>query len=252
MLWNSLKQTLKNNFPFLGKRDKGFYRLQKELNIRFKKPDLIEQAFYHKSYRTEKKIKIDNERLEFLGDAVLEIGISDFLYQTLPDASEGILSQIRADAVNKDQLAKIAQKIGLGDFIFMGRGEILSRGHSKPALLADCLEAFLGAYYLDAGIRKTFRLIRKLWTPYLKEMTENAGKTNYKSLLQEYSQKRYKELPVYELLETSGYDHEKKFRVCVHVGGERYGPIDAFKKKDAEKTLAEMAYRSLSSSEEES
>ena len=162
----------------------------------FKDPELLVQAFRHPSYVNEQSewgLK-DNQRLEFLGDAVLDLAISHILMEIFQDAREGDLSKFRAMVVDEAGLYQVALKLGLGDYLLLGRGEDQSKGREKPSILADTTEALIGAIYLDGGFDTTIKIIREIFSPLLKRVGTEELDRDYKSLLQEYSQQTRKAL----------------------------------------------------------
>lgn len=189
--------------------------LEKSLAYRFKNPHLLEEALRHRSFvnehpQTEGR---DNERFEFLGDAVLNLVVSHVLMQTFPDMTEGDLSRTRAHLVNETYLAQVARALQLGPCIQLGRGEALTGGHDKPSLLSDALEAVLAAIYLDGGFQAVFDVIgNRLDFPF-ETVGTPAEITDYKSRLQEYAQNRGESVPLYRVVNESGPDHDKTFTV---------------------------------------
>ncbi|WP_456325014.1 ribonuclease III [Desulfonauticus submarinus] len=190
--------------------------LFKILNYSFNNKDLLIQALTHTSYANETGTK-HNERLEFLGDAVLELAISDILYSKFPQAEEGKLTKARACLVNETSLANLARKLELGKFILLGKGEELQGGREKNSILADTFEALLGAIYLDSkNFFQTKKVISKLFFPLLpKKINTLTEKKDYKTQLQEYTQQKFGDRPIYTLIESSGPDHAKIFKVKV-------------------------------------
>lgn len=195
--------------------------LEKSLAYRFKNPHLLEEALRHRSFvnehpQTEGR---DNERFEFLGDAVLNLVVSHVLMQTFPDMTEGDLSRTRAHLVNETYLAQVARALQLGPCIQLGRGETLTGGHDKPSLLSDALEAVLAAIYLDGGFQAVFDVIgNRLDFPF-ETVGTPAEITDYKSRLQEYAQNRGESVPLYRVVNESGPDHDKTFTVEMTLTG---------------------------------
>lgn len=188
--------------------------LEMYLNYTFNDTKLLEQALTHTSYANEAQEE-DNERLEFLGDAVLELAVSHLLYLHFPQAEEGKLTKARAFLVNEKSLANIAQKIHLGKFIKLGKGEEQQGGRKRPSILADTLEALLGAIYLDSkDFFLTQNIIESLLKPlWPKDINKLEEKKDYKTLLQEFTQENFGDRPVYSLIDSSGPDHAKIFKV---------------------------------------
>ena len=219
-------------------------RCQKNLGVCFRRQHLLEQAFVHSSYCNENPDfgYASNERLEFLGDAVLNFVVTEKLYKEFPDLSEGELTDIRASLVCRDALAEIASSLELGGWLLLGRGEELSGGRTKASNLANAMEALIGAVYLDQGIAKTRRFIVRQIKRDLEEI--KAGKTvlNYKALVQELIQGEGRPTPVYRLVEATGPDHDKQFTAEILVDGEALGRGTGRTKKVAESRAARAAW----------
>jgi ribonuclease III len=223
--------------------------LQEKLHYAFRNPDLLSTALTHRSHVNENPQlgARDNERLEFLGDAVLGLCVSDLLMKKHADFDEGTLSKIRSLLVNEKPLADLAAQLGLGDCLLLGRGEDHSGGRTKESLLANALEAVIAAIYLDSSFSKTKTIIKKLMGPLLNDEALNAQCFDYKTALQELCQKKYKSAPLYALLESSGPDHDKTFEVEVTVGPDIRQIGYGKSKKDAQKQAAQKAWESLHS-----
>jgi ribonuclease III len=223
--------------------------LQEKLHYAFRNPDLLSTALTHRSHVNENPQlgARDNERLEFLGDAVLGLCVSDLLMKKHADFDEGTLSKIRSLLVNEKPLADLAAQLGLGDCLLLGRGEDHSGGRTKESLLANALEAVIAAIYLDSSFSKTKTIIKKLMGPLLNDEALNAQCFDYKTALQELCQKKYKSAPLYTLLESSGPDHDKTFEVEVTVGPDIRQIGYGKSKKDAQKQAAQKAWESLHS-----
>lgn len=211
----------------------------KSVDIKFKDILLLDQAFHHRSITNEKKHVKNNERLEFLGDSVLGIVTASYLYRNL-DNPEGDLAKIKSAVVSEKALAPIALKLGINKLLVLGHGEEISGGRNKPAILADCMEAIIGAYYLDAGYKSAEQYVLSFIKPEIEKVCKN-GMKDYKSVLQEKYQKSHKKTPVYELLGITGPEHEQIFEVVVHLGDEVFGPTKAGSKKEAEQLAAKIA-----------
>ncbi len=219
----------------------------KPLGLRFHNYKLLEQAFHHCSYSNENSSEklYNNERLEFLGDSVLGLATADFLYSDMSsDHHEGDLAKIKAVVVSEKTLAPIALKFGIDKMLVLGHGEELSGGRKKPAILADCMEAVIGAYYLDSGFEAVEKYILSFIVPEVRKVQQTGGK-DYKTLLQELFQQKRKRTPVYELKEIAGPAHDQIFRVCVKLDKITYGPADGKSKKEAEQNVAQMAYNEI-------
>ncbi len=217
------------------------------LGLKFKDLSLLDLAFHHRSYSNEDTghRHLNNERLEFLGDSVLGLVTADFLYEDMVENQEGDLAKIKAAAVSEKSLAPIGLEFGLNEMLVLGRGEELSGGRTKNAILADCMEAVIGAYYIDQGFEAAKKYVLSFIVPEIRKIQETGGK-DYKTLLQEAYQKKFKKCPVYETVSVTGPDHEKTFRVQVHLGDVSYGPESGKSKKDAEQMAARTAYRAIS------
>lgn len=200
-------------------------------------------ALTHKSYCNEHKNEPceDNERLEFLGDAVVDLAIGQRLMERFPKATEGELSKLRALIVNEEGLARIARTVGFGELLLFGRGEALTGGREKNSVLADALEAVIGAIYLGQGMPAVLTFIDQFFADALAGVAEGRQGKDYKSLLQEAAQHRLKESPRYRVVSESGPEHEKIFEVEVLVGGEVCGRNTGRSKKEAEQAAAEQA-----------
>lgn len=185
--------------------------LSKRLAYTFKEADLLRQALTHRSFGTP-----HNERLEFLGDSVLSLAISTKLYYDFPKLTEGDLSRVRAHLVKEPTLAQIAQDMQLGDYLFLGEGELKSGGFRRPSILADALEAIMGAIYLDGGFDETRRVIDALYAPLVASLDPKKLSKDPKTQLQEYLQSLKLPLPQYVIIATEGEAHEQRFKLeCI-------------------------------------
>ena len=228
-----------------------FEALNKRLDYTFQDMDLLEQAFRHSSYvneRTDLGLQ-DNERLEFLGDAVLDLAISHILMNLFQDAKEGDLSKYRASVVNEKGLFQIAKSLDLGDYLHLGKGEELTQGREKPSILANTLEALIGALYLDAGFFKTKEIIQRLFGTILGKIDSGHVINDFKSRLQEYTQEVYKVRPQYLLLDERGPAHDKTFKVALRLNGEIMAEGEGRSKKEAEQRAAKEAFFCLKKEE---
>ena len=233
--------------------DKGCQRLCDQIDYQFRDEELLELALTHKSF-TEFESKTgerNNEKLEFLGDAVLDMAISELLMERFPELDEGGLSKFRASLVNEDGLAHIARKMKLGDSLRMGKGEDLSGGREKPSLLADALEAVLAAIYLDSrkteGFSRVSIIIYELYHEELPEQVDSFISRDYKSELQEFVQKNLNLPANYELVNQFGPDHQKEFEMVVKVEERILGRGRGFSKKQAGQAAAQDALNRLQS-----
>lgn len=188
-------------------------RLQSTLDYRFKQLDLLELALTHRSCSRN----TNNERLEFLGDSVLNLVISQHIYEREPEANEGDLSRIRSSLVKEEALARVARDIGLGDFIYLGGGELKSGGFRRSSILSDTLEAIIGAIYLDSGFEQARDTILFLYRNYLRTLPDTDTLKDSKTRLQEYLQSKQLELPEYSVIKTVGKSHDQVFTVSCTV-----------------------------------
>ncbi|MBW1706914.1 MAG: ribonuclease III [Deltaproteobacteria bacterium] len=218
--------------------------LSNKLGHNFTNPELLSQAFRHASYVNEQddsNLK-DNERLEFLGDAVLDLAISHLLMNRFEDAEEGDLSKFRAMVVDEAGLYQIALMLRLGAYLLLGKGEEHSSGREKPSILANTMEALIGALYLDAGFDTALEVVGKLFSPLLEKVGTLEMIYDYKSIFQEYTQKIYKTLPKYHLVEEVGPAHDKTFKVALTLNGETLAEGKGKSKKEAEQEAAKEAF----------
>lgn len=213
--------------------------LQQTINISFHNANLLKEAFMHRSYLNEARgIRTSNERLEFLGDAILSLLTSHFLYQTYPEFPEGTLTNIRSGLVKTTSLASVASALDLGDLLFLSHGEEASGGRKNPSLLADTFEALLGAIYLDQGLDKARAFLTTYLFPKSKEIVENKAYIDFKSLLQEIIQEESKNSPTYRVVKSEGPDHAKTFWVEVMADGKILGEGKGKSKQEAEQAAA--------------
>lgn len=221
--------------------------IQKALGVTFKDPSLLRQALIHGSFSNENSTlaPVPNERLEFLGDAVLDLVVATRLYLDFPDFSEGEMTRLRAVLVRRDTLARVAKSISLGDYLYLGKGEDATGGRNKTANLAGALEAVIGAVYLDQGPETVTTLILRLFDVELRKAVIIHSDANYKSELQEILQAREQRTPSYHVIETSGPDHNKMFTVEVRLDDIILGRGSGKSKKAAETAAAETALKSL-------
>ena len=220
---------------------------QEILGVSFKHLALLEQALVHSSYINENPAYTsgNNERMEFLGDAVLNFIVADKLYREFPDLSEGRMTRLRAVLVRDDTLAKIARNIRLGDFLFMGKGEESSGGRNKTPNLAGALEAVIAAVYLDLGTRATTKMVHGLMAEDWQKLTSAEADIDYKSKLQEFTQSKHQSIPVYRLVTETGPDHDKVFKIEVFVNNKALATAKGKSKKMAETEAARLALQKL-------
>ena len=224
--------------------------LQSSLGYQFKSLALLEEALTHSSLVNEQKAASPqhNERLEFLGDAVLSLVISEYLASVLPQSSEGILSKLKAQLVSEVSLAQVARRLGLGEHLKLGRGEDRSKGREKDSLLADGLEAVLAAVHLDGGFeasRTVTRFIFAVELTHIAAQEEQPGAGDYKTQFQEWCQKWHDTLPRYAIVRETGPDHQKSFEVELSIQGEVVGVGSGRSKKEAEQQAAKQALRQV-------
>jgi ribonuclease-3 len=208
-------------------------------------PDLLERALTHRSFAYENGGLPTNERLEFLGDAVLQLIVTDTLYRKHPDLAEGQLAKLRAAVVQMRALAGVARDLRLGAYVQLGRGEEGTGGRDKPSILADTLEAVIGAVYLDHGLGDAGRLVHRLFDPVIATSAQLGAGLDWKTSLQELAAAEFLGVPEYRV-EESGPDHQKTFRATVRVAGRTYGSGEGKSKKEAEQQAAEAAYTAIS------
>ncbi len=223
----------------------GSKALDRALGVRFRDAALRELAVTHRSYAFERELGYNNERLEFLGDAVLGLVVTDMAFRDFPELPEGELAKLRAAIVNMTALADVARDLDLGAFIFLGKGEEMSGGRDKASILADALEATLGAVYVDRGLDVARKLIERLFRPRMIAYVRGEGGRDYKTILQEVASSELHALPEYRISER-GPDHEKEFTATVFLAGESWGSGTGRSKKEAEQQAAHEAFRKLS------
>jgi len=229
-------------------RKKTLQELQKKIGYRFKSLDLLNQGLRHKSFVHENVDAEgqDNERLEFLGDAVLDLIIGHLIMDRYPDYPEGSLSRLRASVVNETRLAKIARDLSLGEYLLLGKGEEMTRGREKSSILSSTLEALLATIYLDGGYKKAFKAIAQLFSLTLEVAEKESFYQDYKTKLQELSQDTLKATPRYVLAKEYGPDHDKVFGVQVQIQGKVAGVGAGRSKKEAEQRAARRTLEKLS------
>ena len=216
-------------------------KLENLISCDFKNKDLLKEALTHRSYLNEnpKWHLPHNERLEFLGDAVLELAVTESLYEQFPKESEGKLTVLRAALVNYQMLARLSKKIELEKFLLMSRGEAKDTGRAREVILANAMEALIGALYLDGGYKNAKQFVFGFVLPEIKEVLQKGLDRDPKSLLQEWSQANLKITPAYKLLSEKGPDHKKIFIVGVYFGKEEIARGQGLSKQDAEVEAAQ-------------
>ena len=227
----------------LPERRKELQLFQTQAGIRFRSLELLNQAFTHRSFAHETaEPSENNERLEFLGDSVLGLAVAECLYLQLPDQPEGEMARIKSFVVSENSLSEIAKHLRVDNFILIGRGEEFSGGRSKKAILADALEAIIGAYFLDSGFEQSRKFVLRILVPEIEKVLENRHAQDYKSILQEHVQKRMKTYPHYKVVQKTGPDHDKTFWIEVQIGERTFGAGKGKNKKEAEQDAARIAY----------
>src|SRR3989339_32653 len=213
--------------------------LLSQLNLTPKNEHLIHNAFVHRSYLNESKdFEESNERLEYLGDAVLELIVSQYLFESYPDFQEGMLTNLRAALVRTESLALVATELGFPPLLLMSKGEEATGGRQNISILADTFEAFLGALYLDQGLVPCQQILEVHLLPQTKTILKTQAYKDNKSLLQEIAQARYKATPLYSLLTESGPDHDKNFVMQVTIDGKNYAEGQGKSKQAAQEDAA--------------
>ncbi|SLM19670.1 Ribonuclease 3 [uncultured spirochete] len=226
-------------------------QFQQLVVISFHNIVLLDIAFTHSSYVNEAHpTRNDNERLEFLGDSVLGVCISHILYEKFPDKREGELARMKSVLVSESSLSAVASTLSLADYLLLGKGEENSGGRQKPAILADAAEALLGAYYLDKGLEAAKALVLRLFADKIEALASTSGK-DFKSIIQEYAQKRGIELPNYKIIKIEGLEHARHFHISCVLDGETFGPLEGHTKKEAEQRAARQAFEALHAREGE-
>lgn len=221
--------------------------IEKLLAFEFANKALLQRALTHRSYLNEEPDYPleDNERLEFLGDAVLDFVTAEYLYHHYPEMPEGRLTNLRSALVRTERLAQFSAELDLGDYILMGRGEVSSGGRRRMAILCDVFEAIVGAIYLDSGIEAAIAFIHRIIEPALEEIIATNADKDSKSLLQELAQSYHRITPTYQTVEESGPDHAKEFVVEAVIGEQAYGQGAGYSKQTAAQAAAEQALQLL-------
>jgi ribonuclease-3 len=226
-------------------RRKALRAFQKAAGLKFKSLELLNVAFMHRSVSNESGCKINNERLEFLGDAILGAVAATLLYRDLGQKPEGELAKIKSVVVSEDVLSGIARVLQIDTVLLLGKGEELTGGRTKKGILADALEALIGALYLDSGYKAAFSFVSRHIRTEISRVLDRNYHQDYKSILQELSQRLFHTYPLYRLIKRSGPEHERLFWMEVTVNGLAYGPGMGRSKKSAEQEAAKMAWEKL-------
>lgn len=222
----------------------------KSLNLDVKNPDFYREAFMHKTFATEHDIAYDNQRLEFLGDAVVQIIVTEELFHRYPDMKEGAMTKIRSAMVNQEALATIARNLHLGEYLQLGRGEKEAHGDQRDSTLSDLFEAFMGAIFLDSGMDAARDLLVNYIREHIPEPADIVKSENPKGALQEFTQQRHMGVPKYHVASVTGPEHQPLHRVEVTIPG--YEPVSgyAFSRKQAESDAARRLLAILLEKEE--
>ncbi len=215
--------------------------LQKSLGYQFKNEKLITEALTHRSYSRN----FNNERLEYLGDAVLDLIVGEYLYKLFPDEEEGMLSKLRAAMVNEESFDRLAKRINLGKYLLLSLAEENNGGREKPSILSSAFEALIGAVYLEAGFEKARDIALKLLKEEYPEITPQKLLKDYKTTLQEITQAHFGEVPEYRLINTKGPDHKKEFEIGVFINNKEYARAVGKSKKAAQQEGAKATIEKL-------
>ncbi len=233
--------------PFISEdRKRELLFFQSKNGLSFNDIQLLDNAFIHSSFANEAKGRDlkDNERLEFLGDSVLSVVVSEWLYNHLT-VDEGECTRIRSLVVSEDALFEVAKDMELDKYLMIGKGEEQTGGRGKKAILADCTEALIAAIFIDKGFFEARTFVQGKIVPIIEKVLENHYMKDYKTTLQEYIQKRYKKVPIYTLAGTEGPEHDQTFSYTVTFHGKTYGPAKGHNKKAAEQNVAKLALEEI-------
>ncbi len=221
--------------------------LQKCLGYQFKDKTLILEALTHKSCKKAR----NNERLEFLGDAVLDLVVGEYLYHKFPNTDEGKLSKMRASLVNEEGFKKLSLELNLGKYLLLSTAEEHNKGREKPSLLSNVYEALMGALYLETGLDKVKEITSKLIEKTYPKIDMDSIFKDYKTTLQEFTQEHYGVIPEYKMMGSSGPDHKKEFEMAVFIDGKKIAKAVGKSKKAAHQIVAEMALKILKKQEKQ-
>ncbi|MBI5598479.1 MAG: ribonuclease III [Deltaproteobacteria bacterium] len=229
------------------KREALLKKFKEGLAFAFKDQSLAEAVFVHTSYLNEKEGRglRSNERLEFLGDAVLSSAVSHLLFERFPDMNEGEMTAIRARLINRRTLAMLSKELGLGPLMLLGKGERAGGGAENPTILSDAFEALIAAAYMDQGYPAVFSFVKGVFTPLMEASSIGSGHFDFKPRLQELAQRHFKEAPVYRLVKETGPAHRRLFSVEAVIAGTVLGRAAGTTKKDAEQLSARQALETL-------
>jgi len=215
--------------------------LEKSLGYQFKNKKLITEALTHRSYKKD----VNNERLEFLGDAVMDLIVGEYLFHLFPKAEEGILSKLRAALVNEDSFTRLAKRLDLGKFLYLSPAEENNNGREKPSILSSAFEAVMGAVYLEAGLEKAKEIALELLRKEFPVITPEELLKDYKTTLQEITQAHFGVVPEYRLISASGPDHKKEFEIGVFIQDREYARAKGKSKKTAQQEGARLTIEML-------
>ncbi len=215
--------------------------LEKALDYKFKQANLITEALTHKSY----KKPYNNERLEFLGDAVLDLIVGEYLFEKFANEDEGVLSKIRASLVNEKGFTRLAEHINLGDNLLLSIAEENNHGRTKPSLLSNAFEAIIGAIYLESGLKDASRVAIRLIEDSYETIDLNSLSKDFKTTLQELTQAEFGETPTYKLIRAFGPDHQKEFEIAIELQHKPISQAIGRSKKEAQQKAAEIALEKL-------
>ena len=228
--------------------EKDISKFKYNINYEFKNIELLKEAITHRSYSVERGLNYDNQRLEFLGDAVIEIIYTEYLFHRYPNEQEGALTKMRSALVKQGTLAKLSRELGFGDFLRLGKGEQDAMGRNRDSNLCDLFEAVIGAFFLDAGIDKVKSFVIPLIEKYFPDPAKMLNSLNPKGALQEYTQKEFGVSPKYKLIDSSGPDHLPLYTYSVSINDKQLATGKASKRKSAESNAAKAALIKLKSS----
>jgi len=215
--------------------------IYKSIGYKFKNKNLLIEALTHKSYANEHKLRFNNERLEYLGDAIIDFAIAYILFERFTGGNEGLLSRFRASLVNEKVLSKIARDIHLNEYIILGRGEVLTSGNEKDSILSDAYEAVVAAIFLDSNMNTVLKVIKRHFKTELDNINSQDMINDYKTAIMIFCQEKYKIAPIYELLSQTGPDHDSTFEVRILINGSECGRGQGKTKKEAEQRAAKEA-----------
>ncbi|PAF43349.1 ribonuclease III [Helicobacter sp. 11S03491-1] len=218
-----------------------FIKLEQTIGYVFHDKALLLEALTHKSCKTS----YNNERLEFLGDAVLDLLVGEFLFRRFPRSAEGNLSKMRAAIVNEKGFMKLAQAIQLGAYLYISQSEEYNKGRDKPSILSNAFEALMGAIYLESGLQKVQEIVYDLLEKVYPKIDFESLFVDFKTALQELTQARFSQIPEYVLIDESGPDHHKEFEMSLWIDGKKYAQAKGASKKDAQQNCAKIAFCKL-------